>query len=110
VLLVDDDEALLNLSREIIELEGHICDCVITADEALVILESQKYDLIITDVRLPGISGLAFREIAEAKWPDLQGRFVFVTGLSLQSTPGVRLLQKPFTPKQLINVVLNSPP
>jgi CheY-like chemotaxis protein len=110
VLLVDDDEALLTLSREIIELEGHICDCVITADEALVILESQKYDLIITDVRLPGISGLAFREIAEAKWPDLQGRFVFVTGLSLQSTPGVRLLQKPFTPKQLINVVLNSPP
>jgi len=108
VLLVDDDEALLVLSREILELEGHICDSVSTADEALIVLESKEYDLIVTDVRLPGISGLAFREIAEARWPKLQGRFVFVTGLSLQSTPDVRLLQKPFTPNQLINIVLEA--
>jgi hypothetical protein len=51
------------------------------------------------------MSGLAFKEIAAAKWPELKGRFVLVTGLFLESTPGVRLLQKPFTPKQLIMMV-----
>mgnify|MGYP006081419511 CR=1 FL=1 len=108
VLFVDDDPALLALGREILELEGHTCECAGTADEALLVLELSQFDLVITDIRLPGMSGLAFREIAEAKWPELQGKFIFVTGLSLQSVAGVRLLQKPFTPQQLIRLVLEA--
>jgi len=104
-LLVDDEEGLLSLGKEILELNGHECHTVNTAEDALELLKTNEYNVVVTDVGLPGMSGLAFREVAVAKWPELAGKFVFVTGLSLSANLGVRLLQKPFTPNQLINVV-----
>jgi len=105
VLFVDDDVELCALGRDMIEASGHHCRMAPSAEDALSILETECFDLIVADVRLPGISGLAFQERAVKQWPDLRGRIVLVTGLSIRPPEDVRLLQKPFTQSQLMSVL-----
>jgi CheY-like chemotaxis protein len=105
VLFVDDDVELCALGSDMISTSGHQCTTAASAEEALAILENEAFDLVVADVRLPGLSGLAFREIVGKRWAHLEDRVVLVTGLSMRPPEGVRLLQKPFTRGQLIQVL-----
>ena len=105
VLFVDDDPELAELGRDMVMASGHSCTTAASAEEAIGLLESGSYDLVVADVRLPGISGMALQELAAKRWPKLASRFVLVTGLSVQPPPGVFLLQKPFTQAQLIGAL-----
>jgi signal transduction histidine kinase/CheY-like chemotaxis protein len=105
VLFVDDDEELCLLGSDMVSASGHECVTAVSAEEALAILEKESFDLIVADVGLPGLSGLAFREIVRKRWVDLRDRVVLVTGLSMRAPDGVRLLQKPFTHCQLLKVL-----
>jgi CheY-like chemotaxis protein len=105
VLFVDDDEELRALGRDMIQSSGHDCAMAASAEEALALMEKEEFDLIVADVRLPGLSGLAFREVVTKRWSHLQDRVVLVTGLSMRPPVGVRLLQKPFTKSQLLKVL-----
>ena len=78
VLFVDDDAALCALGQDMIESIGHSCAVAETAEEALGMLESGgAYDLVVADVRLPGLSGLALQEVVAKRWPELAERFVW---------------------------------
>ena len=78
---MDDDSALCALGQDMIESIGHSCAVAETAEEALAMLESgEAYDLVVADVRLPGLSGLALQEVVAKRWPELAERFVLVTG------------------------------
>lgn len=105
VLFVDDDEELSALGSDMVFASGHQCVTAASAEEALSLLENESFDLVVADVGLPGLSGLAFREIVRKRWVDLQDRVVLVTGLSMRAPDGVRLLQKPFTHCQLLKVL-----
>ena len=86
-------------------LSGHRVEAVGSAEEALVKLSERSYDLVITDVHLPGLSGVAFREAAVARWPGMEKRVVLVTGLSIPAPPGVPLLRKPFSQARLLETI-----
>jgi signal transduction histidine kinase len=105
VLFVDDDRELCALGKDMISASGHDCAMAESAEEALSIMEKKNFDLVVVDVRLPGLSGLAFREIVSRRWAHLRDRVVLVTGLSMRPPDGVRLLQKPFTQVQLLQVL-----
>jgi CheY-like chemotaxis protein/signal transduction histidine kinase len=105
VLFVDDDRELCALGKDMISASGHECTTAESAEEALAIMENEEFDLVVADVRMPGLSGLAFREIVSKRWAHLQERVVLVTGLSMRPPDGVRLLQKPFTQGQLLQVL-----
>ena len=66
---------------------------------------SEPIDLLITDVVMPGMSGLALADELRAKRPDL--KVLFMTGHSQETVAGLgashgdSLLQKPFTPRVL---------
>ena len=105
VLFVDDDAELCDLARDMIDAAGHHCLIAGSAEEALRMLENRSFDLVVADVRLPGISGLAMQEIVAERWPSIAKSMVLVTGLSIRPPPGVRLLQKPFTQVQLLAVL-----
>ena len=58
ILLVDDDASLLKLLRIRLEAEGYAVTTAESAEEALQLLRNSPSDLVITDLRMEGTSGL----------------------------------------------------
>jgi DNA-binding response OmpR family regulator len=68
ILIVDDDKAIQDFLFDGLTDEGYVCDIASCADEALVKLNKTIFDLILLDIKLPGISGLDLLEIIESKY------------------------------------------
>lgn len=71
ILIVDDDPALLEALPEAVHLHiGAIdidtCDSATAAVERL---EESEYDAIVTDIKMPGMDGLALLSVIREKWP-----------------------------------------
>jgi DNA-binding NtrC family response regulator len=71
VLIVDDNADLGLVLVEFLEQVGHHPTAVGTAEKALKSLESGSFDVLLTDVRLPGISGIALAKEAVSRWPRM---------------------------------------
>lgn len=78
ILLVDDEENLVALFKKIFEKLGYQTCGVYTAEDALKQLEAQSFDLVITDLKLPGLSGLELVKKGKAIDPALL--FIMLTG------------------------------
>ncbi len=63
-LLVDDDEFIRDSLRIVFGSKGCFLKTAETAEEGLALLEEDKYDIIISDLRLPGMDGLRFLRFA----------------------------------------------
>jgi two-component system cell cycle response regulator CpdR len=99
ILVAEDDEAVrLVLVRF---LRGRGCDVLEVADgtQALAALQHGGFDVVVSDIRMPGSSGLEVWRAASAWHPELKRRFVFVSALATEapvSGEGVHVLSKPF--------------
>src|SRR5689334_2824254 len=71
VLVVDDDEAVGQSLLLLLKQDGHQPRWVGSAELALVELEKRPYDLVISDVRMPGYSGLELLKIIKKRWVEL---------------------------------------
>lgn len=71
ILIADDDEVSCQLFAETLEAEGFRVDQVTSGDAALSRLRAESYDLLIIDVRMPGISGLDVTRVAHESHPGL---------------------------------------
>ena len=58
ILVVDDEKNIRTLYKTEFETEGYIVDVAGDAKEALKMFEQQKYDLVILDIRMPGMDGI----------------------------------------------------
>ena len=58
ILVVEDELALCLLYEEELSAEGYAVECVRDADAALEALRTRAFDLIITDIRMPGKDGI----------------------------------------------------
>jgi CheY-like chemotaxis protein len=58
ILVVDDDEAIRTLLQEELEEEGYKIIIATNARDALKIVEAEPLDLVILDIRMPGMDGL----------------------------------------------------
>ncbi|MCH6563188.1 MAG: sigma-54-dependent Fis family transcriptional regulator, partial [Myxococcales bacterium] len=58
ILVVDDERSMQEFLEILLQREGHNVVCCGSAREALVALEHDDFDLLISDIRMPGISGL----------------------------------------------------
>ena len=56
LLIVDDDETFLAVLAELFSAE-HLCHTASTAEEAIRRLDSHDYDVVVTDISMPGMSG-----------------------------------------------------
>lgn len=59
ILIVEDDKFALNLLQHSLETLGHTVEGTLNAEEAIKMASDGKYDLIISDIMMPGISGLS---------------------------------------------------
>ena len=117
ILVVDDEGAVRALTTEILGAAGDTVRSAADGIEALRLIEEEPFDLIVTDLRMPGMDGATlYRQIVE-RWPDLEQRVLFVTG-DIEGEPNaesidsasVRYLEKPFTTRQLVAAVRESMP
>ena len=58
ILIIEDDEEMRSLIKDFVEEEGYEADCVEKGTYAFGKLLKEPFDLIITDIRMPGFSGL----------------------------------------------------
>jgi DNA-binding NtrC family response regulator len=110
-LLVVDDERNMRLSLEAVMAdEGYQFRAAESAEEALKLLEKEKFFMVITDARLNGMSGYEFLEHVRNRWPKLP-----VLMITAYATPklaveaikagAIDYLAKPFAPEELLHAV-----
>lgn len=64
VLVIEDDDSIRNILNDMLSLENHAVTLAADGEKALKYLQKKDYDLIITDLGLPGISGLELAQKA----------------------------------------------
>jgi len=104
VLLVEDDELIRTSTGEMLIASGHIVAEARNASEALSLLETNSFEVLLTDVTMPGMSGLELAVEAVSRRRDL--RVVFASGhhdLRLpQGLSNAVQLRKPYTREDLV--------
>lgn len=77
ILVVDDEKDTCLLLRQVLEKEGYIVDSANSGAEALNILKKKKVNLVITDLNMPEMDGLAL--IREARKLKTNTKFIMMT-------------------------------
>lgn len=74
ILVVDDEATLLFFLRQMLldSANTYTVDTVSTGEEAINRLNAHPYDLLITDLKMPGISGLTLIEVARSLHPNIK--------------------------------------
>lgn len=109
ILIVDDEEDILELVQYNVEREGYQTLCAVTGEQALQIVQTDKVDLVILDLMLPGINGL---EVAKSikrnpEKADIPIIMLTAKGEETDIITGLELgaddyITKPFSPKILL--------
>ncbi len=116
VLIVDDEAAIRSAMRRAFERRGWVVDEAADGTEAWLRIEvggrAVDYDAVVTDLRMPGMSGMELYDKLRALHPELAARTIVITGDT--TSPGVveflerletPVLQKPFDLRRLIDLV-----
>ena len=112
ILVVDDEDFVRSLIVDILTDLGHQVDAASGGAEALRRCEQKRYDLIVSDLRMPQIDGAALYQALRDKFGPAMPRMIFVTGQAhsldyagFLGIAGVPVLAKPFTVDGLQKVV-----
>ena len=70
VLLVDDEESVRNALRRVLEREGYSITSVGHPTKALEVLAREPVDVLITDERMPGMTGMELLTLVRDRYPD----------------------------------------
>lgn len=108
ILVVDDEQAIVDLVAEMLRGEEHHISLALNANEALDKLSQQDFDCIISDIRMPEMDGRElYCRVKELK-PETAEKLIFITGDLLNdatekfvSESGIPFLKKPFTAQEL---------
>jgi len=80
VLVVDDEDWILSLARELLTWDGHEVETARGGQEALDILRRRHFDVVVSDWKMPGMNGIQFYERLLVEHPRLANRIVFTSG------------------------------
>jgi two-component system NtrC family sensor kinase len=112
ILVIDDERSIVNLIVRVLRESGYHVDGVTSAEVALKTLRRKRYDLIISDVKMPDMDGPACEREVRAMDPGLAERIIFITGDLLSPTTQTflegwegRFIKKPFGVEELRAVV-----
>ncbi len=110
VLVVEDDDQVRSYVVETLRALNYVVDEAPTAERALEISGNRKFDLLLTDVVLPGANGRELADRLLSQQPRL--KVLYMTGYSRNAIvhngrldPGVEMIQKPVTGSELARKV-----
>jgi len=112
VLSVDDDPAISRVVQLKLELSGYRVERAMTAEEAIEKIEQLRPDVIVTDVKMPGMGGIELCRVCEQYHDQWEFLMIVLTSQLdeadrqyVESSPWRRFLQKPFSPRKLVEVI-----
>jgi len=110
ILVVDDDEQIRKVLTDMLAIHGHYAATCPDAYSALEVVKKESFDLLITDLGMPGMSGLALAGIIHAAFPQMPIALTTGCGKELNpdeiSSKGVSaVLFKPFRLKDVKSLV-----
>ena len=108
-LVVEDDNGIVHLVRRVLEREGFSVECVRSGADAIELLKTVAYDLLILDLILPFVSGEEVMTFLEATQPHTLRRVIVMTAsprqLSCEFLQRIcKILAKPFDIDELVLV------
>jgi CheY-like chemotaxis protein len=110
ILVVEDDPTLRKLLRLTLEAAGHVCLLAADPPSALEAAATAEIDVVVTDYRLPGMTGLALTAAIRSVRPGIPALLITGDDLALRGRnefllPDVRVLAKPFSPRLLLGAI-----
>ena len=113
VLVVDDEEVVRRSYLRVLASERCQVQAVGDGDEALKAMEARPYDIVLLDLRMPGMDGMTVLETIKRRWPE--GEVIVITGYPSVDTAkeAIRLgafdyLAKPLAPGEMIEAANNA--
>jgi two-component system cell cycle sensor histidine kinase/response regulator CckA len=110
ILVVDDDDPVRVMLARLLRTQGYTVLQAAHANEARTQLDSARPDLVISDIVMPGESGIELRRGILERWPELP--VILISGYSAEGpaefaarTPNTVFVQKPFAADQFLALV-----
>jgi len=110
LLIVEDDAGLREALIDTLLLAGYLCEEVDSGEAALIILNQQKFDMVISDIQMGGMSGLTLLQNIKSKYPTLPVLLMTAYATINDAVNAIRdgaidYLAKPFSPEVLMSQV-----
>ena len=109
LLIVDDDLRQRELLEEVFVAQGYSVTACSNGQDALLNLENQKFDTVITDLKMPHINGTEVLKACQRQEPEMP--VIIITGhgsidsaIDAMKTGAYDYIQKPFDPEELVLV------
>lgn len=110
ILVIDDEKIIHESCGRVLQEEGFEVETALSGQEALEKLKEKRYNLVLSDIKMPGMSGVETLEKMKKVVPDIT--VVMFTGFSSVETARDTMklgafdyIPKPFTPEELLAVV-----
>ena len=106
ILLAEDDESMRAYLARALERSGYEVVSVSTGAQAVPHIDSDRFDLLLTDIVMPEMDGIELAQHAAAVAPDM--RIMFITGFAAvtlkagKAVPQAKVLSKPFHLRDLV--------
>lgn len=112
ILLIDDDDDILAVLGKALDHEGYDVERLASARDALTRLARADFELVLSDIRMPGFDGRQLFAFLEKQLPEYKGRVVFLTGdvgnaetMRFLQDVGAPYLVKPIAIDELLSLV-----
>ena len=110
ILLAEDDDSLRSFLTRALERAGYYVRACPDGDEAILALDDGPYDLLLTDIVMPGADGIEVAREAAARDPNM--RIMFITGFAAvalaagsRAPEGAKVLAKPVHLREIVSEV-----
>jgi two-component system cell cycle response regulator CpdR len=106
ILLAEDDQVMREYLVRALERSGYAVTAVDRGTAALPLLETESFDLLLSDIVMPEMDGIELAQRAAELAPDM--RVMFITGFAAvtlragKTVPDARVLSKPFHLRDLV--------
>lgn len=110
ILVIDDEPIVRTSCRKTLLPEGYEINTAENGQEGIELLEKEKFDLVLLDLKMPGMDGIEVLKLIKSKWPKT--KVIILTGYSTVETAvntlrigAFNFIEKPFTPDTLLSSV-----
>ncbi|MCX5883693.1 MAG: response regulator, partial [Deltaproteobacteria bacterium] len=110
IMVVDDEKGICQNVEKILSKNNYEVICALSAAEALERMKTESFDLMISDIVMPGMNGLELLKQVKTEWPKTRALMMTAYASTDTALKAIRLgaldyVSKPFTPDELRTVV-----